>query len=115
MINKEPEVVVIEDSEIDGMVAGSINDLAIMEQVIQNKLAQKEAEIAELKAEIAAEKEVVLSLRGKAESGLRSVDDERAHVAQQQADLITLMQEYDAKLLAMKAAAKQFSETIESI
>jgi hypothetical protein len=110
-----PEEVTVEDSEIDGLVAGSINDLAIMEQVVQNKLAQKEAEIAALKNELAAEKEVILSLRSKAEMGLRSVDDERAHVAQQQADLIALMQEYDAKLLATRTAAKKFAETIESI
>lgn len=113
MTEKEP--VVIEDSEIDGMVAGSIQDLAIMEQVIQNKLAQKEAEIAQLESDLAAEKEVVLSLRGKAESGLRSVDDERAHVATQQADLAKLMKQYDDKIQVMKAAARQFSKTIESL
>lgn len=112
MTTKEP---IVEDSEIDGIVAGSIQDLAIMEQVVQNKLAEKQAEIEQLKDELAAEKEVILSLRKQAETGLRSVDEERAHVLQQQADLTELMKRYDAKLLAMKEAARQFSKTLESI
>jgi len=109
-----PPVVPVEaviDSSVAGLFVGSVQEMEVMEMVVANSLAEKEAEIAILKRELTAEKEAVLILRQRAESGLVDVSDAEAYVLQQQSDLQAKSRQMDAERQMLKEALRVFKET----
>jgi len=109
-----PPVVPVEaviDSSVAGLFVGSVQEMEVMEMVVANSLAEKEAEIAILKRELTAEKEAVLTLRQRAESGLVDVSDAEAYVLQQQSDLHAKSRQMDTERQMLKEALRVFKET----